>query len=346
MADGRPGTGPEGTGDGEDPFARLLDPGFVADATVREPSAEERARAAERAARAAALQRRLADQEQRDRAEERRDRQVDRRRGRSGRLARVVGPVLVVALVVGAVWVQRGGSGLTAAPVRRPGSWPPVDRTASRQPLGTAPPAPRTGGEHRFVQRQPGDTRPVAWDPCRPVRYLVNPEGAPPGGDRLVQEAVARTAAATGLTFVDAGTTDEEWSEERDPYQPDRYGERWAPALIDWSDDTRVPALGGYVAGLGGGTAVAGPDGRRAYVSGQVVLDAKDLAKGLATPDGEAQVRGVIQHELGHLVGLDHVADPTELMFTEGSESQTHEWGPGDLTGLHALGSGDCFPEL
>lgn len=70
----------------------------------------------------------------------------------------------------------------------------------------------------------------------------------------LLDEAIARTSAATGLVFVNEGTTDEVWAKDRDPYQPDRYGEKWAPAVIAWSNEADVPNLAGYIAGLGGPT--------------------------------------------------------------------------------------------
>jgi hypothetical protein len=51
-------------------------------------------------------------------------------------------------------------------------------------------------------------------------------------------------------------------------------------------------------------------------------------------------VRAVILHELGHLVGLGHVADPNQLM----SETNygLHDFGPGDQEGLARLGGGTC----
>jgi hypothetical protein len=116
--------------------------------------------------------------------------------------------------------------------------------------------------------------------------------------------------------------------------------------LFSWSDERATPPLGGYVAGLGGPTGVGLDDEETAYVSGSVVLDAADLAELLAQPGGQPSVQAVVQHEVGHLVGLDHVADEAQIMNTEGSPTSATDWGAGDLHGLHALGSGDCHPEI
>lgn len=331
-----------------DPFEGLLDEHFVAGASIREPSAAER----QRAARAADLQRRLHEQAERERLLAARNRRVERRRNRSVRLKRLAGPLVVIALVVGGVWytMGRGGSDPTASPSQsvlvQPTNRPPPDPSASEVPLGVPPPAPDPPGAFEFVRTQPEDDGPVAWDPCRPVRYVVNPTGAPPGSEAIVAAAIERTAAATGLTFIDAGSTDEKWSKDRNPYQPERYGDRWAPALIAWSTEAEVPGLAGYVAGMGGGTAVSDASGRSVYVTGQSVLDAEDLGELLDRPDGPAAVQAIVQHELGHLVGLDHVADPTQLMYSEGNPTSASDWGEGDLAGLSALGAGECFPEL
>ena len=81
-------------------------------------------------------------------------------------------------------------------------------------------------------------------------------------------------------------------------------------------------------------------------MTGQIVLDAPDLGNGIGLPGGRDAARGVIQHELGHMMGLDHVADATQLMYSEGSVAQGGDWGAGDLAGLRQLGSGDCVPDL
>lgn len=231
---------------------------------------------------------------------------------------------------------------------QRPDSYPPVDESVAGEPLGAPPDAPQPAGPFEFAMTQESGEAPVAYDPCRPVRYVVNDAGAPPGSEGLIDDAIARTAAATGLVFVSEGSTSETWSKNREAYQPDRYDDRWAPVLITWSNDTEVPGLAGYIAGMGGSTPrqdPTDPAGTLAYVTGQVVLDAADLGPALTQPGGADAVRSVIQHELGHLVGLDHVADPTQLMYSEGN-TQVGDWAAGDLAGLHQLGTGECLPEL
>ena len=48
----------------------------------------------------------------------------------------------------------------------------------------------------------------------------------------------------------------------------------------------------------------------------------------------------MLLHEFGHVIGLDHVDSPRELMH-EGNNDLT-SFGPGDLEGLRLLGKGPC----
>ena len=50
-------------------------------------------------------------------------------------------------------------------------------------------------------------------------------------------------------------------------------------------------------------------------------------------------------HELGHLVGLDHVTAANQLMYPQTRPGVT-DFGAGDLTGLAALGRGTCLPDM
>jgi hypothetical protein len=184
----------------------------------------------------------------------------------------------------------------------------------------------------------------VAYDPCRPIHYVVRPDGAPIGSEGLIEEAVAEVAAATGLTFVADGTTAEPPSTERDLYQPEVYGKRWVPVLLTWSGPEETPGLAGDVLGLGGSGYAHTPGHLFVYVGGQVWMDAADAAGTLALPGGRDHLRATIMHELAHVVGLDHVDDPTQLMSAGNGGALS--FGSGDRAGLALLGRGPCVEAL
>ncbi len=238
--------------------------------------------------------------------------------------------------------------GLLAAPPVAGASAPPnvpsPGGDSSDDPLGTPMTPPAAGGSYAFVQHQDDGVTPVAYDPCRPVHYVVRPDNAPVGGDQLVRDAVARISQVTGLQFVEDGATDEDPTGQREPFQPDRYGDRWAPVLITWDTVAKQPDFAADVAGLGGSRALSVGDGPAVYVTGAVDLDAAQLADMLTWPGGAAVVRAVVLHELAHLVGLDHVDDPQQLMYP--TTSDVLDFADGDLTGLAQLGAGECAPDL
>ncbi len=336
------------TGDPDDPWEHLtLDEDFIRSSRVVELSAAERLANQEREARAAWLRHRI-DEEQ---VEAQAAAWSARAAGRRAARRRWVSAGLILAMVAGLVyWSSAGGSGTPvfashgadqlAGPTIGTGRPPPSPEERDA-PLGTPPSAGADGGSYAFLKVQ-ADGSPVAYDPCRPIHYVVNRGNAPASTDRLVREAVDRVSAATGLVFVDDGTTDEVASETRAAYQPDRYPNRWAPLLIAWTDPSQVPMLGGATAGVGGSSALV--DGQQqVYVSGAISLDGPQITEEVL-PGSEDVARAIIQHELGHVVGLDHVKDSNELMYR--TTADRTDWGPGDRQGLAALGSGTCFPGI
>jgi len=74
-------------------------------------------------------------------------------------------------------------------------------------------------------------------------------------------------------------------------------------------------------------------------------LDATQLPGILEQRGGERAVAGIVLHELGHLLGLDHVDDEGQLMYPEARRGVS-DFAAGDLTGLVQLGAGMCVPEL
>ena len=259
-----------------------------------------------------------------------------------------ISTLVVLGVIAAAVWLQATGTlkpGVGDALTSRPANWPKSGHEAAAHPLGTPAPLVTASDSYRFLTHQTDDGSPVAYDPCRPIHYVIRKQGEPAGGDQLVTDAVSRVARATGLRFVYDGVTSEAPSRQRPAYQPDRYGDRWAPVLVAWVTPAENPDFAADVAGQGGSSAVGLRDQPRVYVTGTLELDAGKLASILERPDGKRVVRAVVLHELGHLVGLDHVSDASQLMYPQGQPGVT-EFGAGDLTGLAALGRGTCSPDL
>jgi hypothetical protein len=211
----------------------------------------------------------------------------------------------------------------------------------TRHGAGPTTPAPASGS-FRFLAHQPGVADvPVSYDPCRPIRVVVNAEIAPKGADALLGQALAEVSRATGLTFERAGSTDEQPRRDRPLRDLGRYGRGWAPVVVGWTTPASEPGLHGRVVGLGGSSSVVDRTSARSfYVTGAISLDTPALDAVLRRPDGAARVRAVLMHELGHVVGLAHVEDTDEVMNAESSDVTS--FGPGDLAGLATLGRGRC----
>jgi hypothetical protein len=222
---------------------------------------------------------------------------------------------------------------------------PTPGHEAARVPRGHPLPPPPEGGPYTFVSTQTDGVTPVAYDPCRPVHYVIRPDGEPAGGEEAITAAIARVSEVTGLQFVYDGGTDEPSTLGRGIFQPGRYGDRWAPVLIAWESDVQNPALAGEIVGEGGSTAVSLGHGPQVLVTGTVSLDAGQFSQILGRRNGRAIARAIILHELGHLVGLGHVQDDQQLMYPE-TQGYVLDFAAGDLTGLAAVGSGRCVPAL
>ncbi|WP_062076445.1 hypothetical protein [Demequina globuliformis] len=198
--------------------------------------------------------------------------------------------------------------------------------------------AASTSGDHAFLFEEDGE--PTRYDPCVALAWVHNPEGMPAGAQGLVERAVADIEVYTGLVFDFEGETSELASFDR-PLIQDRYGERFAPIVIGWSDEQETADLAGSTAGLGGSSSVTGAYGdQRFLAAGVVILDREDLADLLEEPGGLERAESIIRHELAHVVGLGHVDDPTELMHTENMAAAS--WGPGDRYALAVAGAGPC----
>lgn len=168
------------------------------------------------------------------------------------------------------------------------------------------------------------DGSPIRYDPCRVISVVVNPAGAPSEYRSIVDRATRQVTEASGLLVEVVSETTEPPTSDRQPYNPDRYGDRWAPVLIAWTDSTVVPDLAGSVAGIGGSSWTSYDSEPGWYVSGHVYMDTE-------LESDPAVQESVLLHELGHVLGLDHVEDSSQVMFRESTATRL---GAGDLTGL------------
>jgi hypothetical protein len=195
-----------------------------------------------------------------------------------------------------------------------------------------APFIPDGDGSYAFSFLQHDGKTPVGYDPCQPIRIEINPDGAPRGHEDLVRTAMDHVSQASGLRFELVGTTDSR------RFFDSRASWDRGPSVVGWSTEDEYDELDGDVAGVGGSTMVE-LAGRRRLTTGAVVLDIEVFEELLRTGrDDDAQA--IVDHEFGHLVGLDHVDDRGELMHRENTGRTT--WGIGDREGLARLGSIRC----
>jgi|GEM_PF-2375637 len=168
---------------------------------------------------------------------------------------------------------------------------------------------------------------PTRWNPCAPIHYLVNMGGYSDNFRPVIAEAVERLEAATGLLLIPIGDT---------TYMPTSTNQSQLTSLggelvIALGDELQTDLVPGSILG-------------RAFIlyltsilRASVVIDVGAL--GSNPPWSSLGVGPVLLHELGHAVGLDHVADSSQLMNAVASSSGPTTYGAGDLTGLWQVGA-------
>jgi hypothetical protein len=177
------------------------------------------------------------------------------------------------------------------------------------------------------------DNRPVGWDPCEPIHYVVNPDGAPAQWQDIVENSVELVEKASGFDFTFDGESD-----ERSFGQQPVLDDKTHPVLIAWADPSEEPKLKGKAVGIGGSTP-AQRGAKVRFVAGIVVLDAEaaeQMSFGGRSKDEEL----ILAHELGHVLGLDHVDDSGELMNPQFVGQ--NGFGDGDKRGLAILHDLSC----
>ena len=205
--------------------------------------------------------------------------------------------------------------------------------------FSVAPDVFRSSGDpsdYAFLQTDPADGQPIRYNPCEPIRYVINRTAAPEGAVDDLVASIALFEEAMDVDFVFDGSTDEVPRPDRPIYQPDRYGAgNWAPILFAWVPPDRLLQPDDQAVGSAGSTYVENARGRFVYVTGVVTFNSE--AKLLPGFELGGSWGDVALHELGHVVGLAHVEDDTQVMYPDvtGGEARL---GSGDLAGLARLG--------
>jgi hypothetical protein len=204
------------------------------------------------------------------------------------------------------------------------------------------PPTPGQGSYAFWADDHRGG--PLRWDACTPIEFVLNPTDAPPDAEQDLAAALGILADLTGLELVLTDLTDERPDRDRSLTVAHADGWRWRPVLVAWTHPSTTAFLLEH-SDRGVALPVAVRDGdREAYVTGQIVLNAArtDLVAGFG--DRSDAIGATLLHEIAHVLGLAHVDDPDELMWTEPGTGRV-AFGPGDRAGLAKLGrQAGCNP--
>jgi matrixin len=241
--------------------------------------------------------------------------------------------LLLVAIVLGAFAI--------ASLLREPAEIaapPPIQETTTPSPTPTATAAGQEGS-FRFLKRVGGD--PVRWNPCETITYAVNTGGASRAVLPDLREALEHVTDATGVEFKAVGTTHETFFSA---YQRMRYRGviRKAELILIWVGHEEYGAilrrLGDPRPSIAFAKTMAGLYANRdQYFGGIIVVDAD--ATSIFGFDYTFAHGVVLLHELGHIMGLDHVKDPNQLMYSGRHPNfGLQDYGPGDLEGLRRVG--------
>lgn len=220
---------------------------------------------------------------------------------------------------------------------------PPPHATAQNQGASrSAPPVPEPsptfspnaptvvseGGTYAFLNMQPDGSEPITWDPCEPIYVVVNPQGAPANYETIVASAISKATAASGMDihWTDE-TADRRWNDR----------DRHDPVLVLWAYEDEVPHLSGITAGVASPSWWEVRPGYGRTLTASIALDIAAFDDPYLPPGVD---EAIILHELTHVLGLNHVNDPGELMHT--TTSGQYDYGPGDLEGLARLGNVPC----
>ena len=198
-----------------------------------------------------------------------------------------------------------------------------------------------------------GTSTVVRWAPCitnstgthtHYITYRVNTAGVSTRV-RLVQRALAKVTAASGLQFHYLGQTSYIPHNAVIHYATgdkvvfDAAQERaktGAELVIAWASPSASNLLNPYEAGVGTVSWSGNPASQLRIVEGAVVM--KRGVHLLAGFTNGASVGALLMHELGHAVGLEHVTTSSQIMYPVVGTWTRAYYHSGDIAGLRRVG--------
>jgi hypothetical protein len=195
------------------------------------------------------------------------------------------------------------------------------------------------GNSILFDQADPQYT-PFHWNPCKPIRYVINMNGYDESYRAVITEDITRVATATGFQFNYVGDSTV-IPVEADPWghPVNDFVNGTAPydIIISLANETITDLVPGSLAGLTWPNWVRYPDKDGRFFVASITMDMGDLfGRAVWAGDGFGPV---LLHELGHAMGLDHVVDPYQVMFAGAAPTSPNTYGAGDLRGLWLSGA-------
>ena len=150
---------------------------------------------------------------------------------------------------------------------------------------------------------------PVRWNPCRTITWA--PEVPVPDGEQSrLEAAFNEVSRATGIPFAQV------------------------PAGQDADIDVNLSLVAGSRVDGEGSMEYIPP---YANIKGRAIAGRVDGTIGIETPP---ELRTALYlHEIGHVIGLAHTADPSQVMYEVVEVEDAYGFGAGDLNGLRRLGT-------
>ena len=171
---------------------------------------------------------------------------------------------------------------------------------------------------------------PTRWSDCSDISYEVNLTHAPANALTVLNAELSRVHALTGLSFTYAGSAP---AVNFATYDASGVP---APVIFAWEPANHLlDALNVNATTI----PIVNPSHAN-YVSAIVLFNDDMNAFFVKDPIFAANL---VLHEIGHVVGLSDVNDPTQVMNASLSPSVTSDaLGAGDLAGLRLLGTSGC----